>query len=68
MDEKRIVEIESKVAHQELLLEEFNAILTDQQGQIARLEARARQLAERVEALGEPGAASAVDNEPPPHY
>ena len=67
MDEKRIVEIESKVAHQELLLEELNAVLTGQQAQIAKLEARSVLLAERLEALGEPGAAAAAD-EPPPHY
>ena len=67
MDEKRIVEIESKVAHQELLLEELNAVLTDQQMRIGKLEARSERLAERLEALGEPGAAATTD-EPPPHY
>ena len=52
MDEQRFIEIETKLAHQEDLVNELNAVLTDQQGQIARLEELCRSLIGQLRSLG----------------
>lgn len=64
MDEDRAIEIETKLAHQEHLLAELNAALTDQQAQIGKLEHLCRSLVDRVKTLSASGSA----DERPPHY
>ena len=70
MNENRIIDIESKLAHQELLLEQLNAVVTDQQGRIDRLNDRCDSLMSRIQSMGESGggAAGTPDDERPPHY
>ena len=53
MGEQRFIEIETQLAHQEDLLNELNAVVTDQQGQISRLEELCRSLISRLRSLGE---------------
>ena len=68
MSDERLVDIETKLAHQEQLLLELNDVITDQQARIMQLEEQYRVLAERLRSLGEavPGGDSGPER--PPHY
>ena len=68
MSENRLIEIESKLAHQEQLVFELNEVVTEQQSKIMQLEQLCKSLVERIRSLGEatPGDAPADDR--PPHY
>jgi SlyX protein len=68
MEEQRFIEIETKLAHQEDLLDELNAVVTDQQSQISRLEELCRTLVSRLRSLGEGVSAASPEDERPPHY
>lgn len=63
-----MIDIETKLAHQEDLLLALNNALSNQQSQIAALEHLCQSLVERIRALSEAGEGSGDDNEPPPHY
>lgn len=71
MNEDRLVDIETKIAYQEDLVQELNDVVYRQQKQIDRLEAICRSLIDHVKALseaaeGKPG--GVVPDERPPHY
>ena len=68
MDEDRLIDIESKVAHQEQLLAELNEALTDQQAQISRLGSLCQSLIDRLQSLVENAGADQSTDERPPHY
>ncbi|MEM7432060.1 MAG: SlyX family protein [Pseudomonadota bacterium] len=68
MTEERLVEIESKLAHQDQLVYELNDVVTNQQAKIMQLETLVESLLERVRALGDAAPAGSVGDERPPHY
>ena len=68
LDEKRVIEIETKLAHQEQLLSELNEALTDQQAQISGLERLCQSLIERVKSLLDSSSADQATDDRPPHY
>jgi SlyX protein len=70
VDDDRIIDIETKLAHQEYLLGELNDVLTEQASKISRLEELCRTLTDRLRALGDGSASGAgsPDDERPPHY
>ena len=68
MSEDRLIDIESKLAHQEQLLNELNDVITEQQARIMQLEQLSSTLIERVRTLGEAGAETEPADERPPHY
>lgn len=68
MDESRIIEIETKLAHQDQLLTELNEVLTDQQTQLMRLEELFNAMVDRVRSLGDNSPDEAPQDEHPPHY
>ncbi len=68
MDEDRLIDIETKIAHQEQLLSELNEALTDQQAQIGRLESLCQSLMDRLKSLVDNAAAEQASDERPPHY
>ena len=53
MSEERLVEIESKLAHQEHLLFELNEVITKQQENIMQLEELCDSLVERLRLFGD---------------
>ena len=68
MDENTLVELQIKLAYQEDLLQELNAIVINQQQQINRLEQTCKILYERLKNLSFSEPLNEVDNQVPPHY
>lgn len=68
MSEQRLVEIETKLAHQEHMTLELNQVVTDQQAKIMQLEELCNSLIERVRAVAETVGDSETGDQPPPHY
>lgn len=68
MSEERLVEIETKLAHQEHLVEQLNDVVTTQQKIIMRLEERFASLAERLRSITDALPAGNEQDERPPHY
>ena len=68
MDEDRLIDIETKVAHQEHLLAELNDALTSQRAQLTDLENLCRTLVERLRNMSDGGEAVGQHDEKPPHY
>jgi SlyX protein len=68
MNEERLINIETKLAFQEDLIEELNKTVFQQQQQIERLEAICEALARQMRSLAEAGNEKGAANERPPHY
>jgi len=68
MSEDRLVDIESKLAHQDQLLLDLNDVVTSQQAKIMQLEQLCNSLIDRVRALGDDVPGEATQDERPPHY
>jgi SlyX protein len=68
MSEDRLINIETKLAHQEQLLFELNEVLTEQQARLMQLEQLSSSLLERVRAIGEATPEGEPTEERPPHY
>ena len=70
MTDERLVDIETKLAHQELVVEQLNEIVTGQQASIRRLEETCRALAERLRTIADNAATGAgrPEDDIPPHY
>lgn len=68
MSEERLVEIETKLAHQEYLLSELNDVVAKQQEIIMQLEERYGTLVERLRSISEALPAEGAKDERPPHY
>lgn len=69
VDDEKLIDIETKLAHQEHTIAELNDALSSQQAQIAGLETLVNALKDRVRALSDAApAAGGGDDEPPPHY
>ncbi len=68
MSEERLVDIETKLAHQDQLLFELNDVVTQQQEKIMKLDELCRSLVDRIRSIGDAMPADASQNEQPPHY
>lgn len=68
MSEDRLVQIETRLAHQEHLLDDLNDVITEQQQTIMRLEERYEILVSRLRSISEALPADAEQDERPPHY
>ena len=66
--EKRLDELEIKVSYQEDLVQELNAIISNQQKSIDRLENSLKLISERINELSVSLPGSPVAEEKPPHY
>lgn len=67
MTETRFIDIETKIAHQELLLEELSQVLYEQQKTIDHLEKTVVQLTKKLDDALE-GTEIGPANQKPPHY
>lgn len=68
MEDKKLIDIEIKLAHQEYVVAELNDALSSQQLQIANLEARVSALFDRIKALSDVSPGGETGDERPPHY
>lgn len=68
MNEERLVNIETKIAYQEDLIEELNKTVYQQQQKLDRLEAVCKSLAKNIQSLAAAGNEGQPANERPPHY
>lgn len=68
MSEERFIDLESRLAHQDQLLNELNDVVTAQQVRIMQLDELCMSLLSRVRSLGEAMSASGAGDERPPHY
>ncbi len=68
MNEERLIDIETKLAYQEDLIEELNKTVYRQQKELERLEAICKSLAGRIESLSTARGEGIPANERPPHY
>ena len=68
MSEQRFVDVETKLAHQDQLLNELNDVVTEQQARIMALEELCKSLISRVRSMGEAVSPGESGDERPPHY
>ncbi len=68
MSEERLVDIETKLAHQDQLLAELNDVVTRQQAKIMKLDELFGSLVDRVRSIGDAMPGDGVQDERPPHY
>jgi SlyX protein len=68
MSEERFLDVETKLAYQEDLVESLNKVVSDQRRQIDALEKNYRKMADRLMDLSEAFEATQVEDAPPPHY
>lgn len=66
--ERRVVELETRLAHHERMAEELSAVVAEQGRTIEVLTAQVRRLIERVREVEDGWERSPQDDKPPPHY
>lgn len=64
----RITELETKIAFQEITIEELNHALIEQQFAIDKLQTQIRHIAEKFKGIQASQVASRSEETPPPHY
>ena len=68
MSEDRFVDIETRLAHQDQLMNELNDVVTSQQAKIMQLDALCQALIERVRTVTDGAPSADAGDERPPHY
>jgi len=63
-----IIDLQTRVAFQDSLLEEFNQVLTSQQQQISRLENSMGAMRSQIETMQSSQSEGETIEPPPPHY
>ncbi|MDG0995877.1 MAG: SlyX family protein [Gammaproteobacteria bacterium] len=67
-DDTRFINIETKLAYQEDLLQELNQVVIKMQQQIDKLELRNQMLRDNLKQIEASLPSEGHANEPPPHY
>lgn len=68
MSEERFIDLESRLAHQDQLLNELNDVVTGQQAKIMQLDELCKSLIERIRSLSDAMPAADSGDDRPPHY
>ncbi len=68
MSEERFIDLESRLAHQDQLLNDLNEVVTAQQAKIMQMEELCKALIQRVRSVGDGMSDDAPSDERPPHY
>ena len=64
----RIVTLEVRVAHQDRVIEDLNALVTEQWKQIDALAKQVERMTDRLQRVEENAPSSDAPEPPPPHY
>jgi SlyX protein len=64
----RIVALEVRVAHQDRVIEDLNALVTEQWKQIDALAKQVERMTDRLQRVEENAPSSDTPEPPPPHY
>ena len=67
-DEARLIELETRLAYQEDLLQSLNQLAIEQRDKLDSLEATCRFLLQRLRDMSQPAADPSAGHEIPPHY
>ena len=68
MDEKRLIDLEIKVSHQDLIIEDLHTVIYQQQKQLDQLKDSLKILTQKIKAAAENENEIRGGNEKPPHY
>ncbi len=68
MSEDRFIDLESRLTHQDQLLNELNEVMTQQQAKLMQLETLCNSLISRVRSIGDAMPDGEPTDETPPHY
>ncbi len=68
MSEQRFIDLETRLAYQDQLLQELNDAVTSQQAKIMQLDEQCKSLIARVRAIADAAPAGDSGDEMPPHY
>lgn len=68
MDDQRLIDIEMKLAYQERMITELNAVICEQQKTMDELQKTTRVMIDRMVELSENLSQPIGGNEKPPHY
>ncbi|HNP36576.1 MAG TPA: SlyX family protein [Woeseiaceae bacterium] len=68
MTDDRLIDIETRLTHQDQALHELNEVMTQQQASIMKLERLCAALAHRLADLGAAEGDASLPDERPPHY
>ena len=68
MSEERFIDLETRLAYQDQLLNELNDVVTEQQAKLMQLEELCKGLIQRVRAVGDGVPDGDAGDERPPHY
>ena len=68
MSEERFIDLESRLAHQDQLLNELNDVVTGQQAKIMQRDGLCKSLLDRIRSLSDAMPAAASEDDRPPHY
>lgn len=68
MSEERFIDLESRLAHQDQLLNELNDVVSSQQAKIMQLDVLCQSLIERLRSIADAVPAADSGDERPPHY
>lgn len=63
-----IIELQTRIAFQDSVLEQLNQVVTQQQTQIERLQRQLDKLGGQVETMQQDHLVRQADEPPPPHY
>jgi len=66
--EDRLIELETRFAHQEITVEQLNQAVIEQQNRIDGLQLICDQLASQIQEIQQPGEHTDPLDEVPPHY
>ncbi|MDH3417482.1 MAG: SlyX family protein [Gammaproteobacteria bacterium] len=68
MSDERFIDLESRLAHQDQLLNELNDVVTGQQAKIMQLDELCKSLIDRIRSLSDAMPAADPGDDRPPHY
>jgi len=68
MSEERFIDLETRLAHQDQLLNELNDVVSAQQAKIMQLEELCKALVQRVRSVSDGVPEGDPGDERPPHY